>query len=179
MIDSSGSGRRFGRRTRPGCSASFNSSSAPSSSSKRMNKPRERGAVAVEFALLTPVFLLILGLLVDFSRIGFVQISLNSAAREGVRSSSFGLSTTDITTTARSASGGAARIAQLSTNGTVTVTQVRSCSASTTLGRTTEVSVSTAFNWVTPVKLFTFMSSNSSLTKNLVLQARGVMVCAG
>lgn len=140
---------------------------------------RERGAVAVEFALLTPIFLLILGLLVDFSRIGFVQISLNSAAREGVRSSSFGLTNSEITSVAVSSSGGAAGIAQLLTNASLSVNQVRSCSASTTLGRTTEVVVSTPFNWVTPIELFGFIGGSNSSVQSFTITARGVMVCAG
>lgn len=149
------------------------------SAAKGSPKFRERGAVAVEFALLTPVFLLILGLLVDFSRIGFVQISLNSAAREGVRSSSFGLTTAEIKSIAVSSSGGAAGIAQLSTNATLTVNQVRSCSASTTLGRTTEVEVSTLFDWVTPVEIFSLIGGSRSTVQNFTIKARGVMVCAG
>ncbi|MFC6356667.1 TadE/TadG family type IV pilus assembly protein [Luethyella okanaganae] len=45
----------------------------------------ERGAAAVEFALMLPVLLmLVLGLL-EFSRVYNVQISLSNAAREGAR----------------------------------------------------------------------------------------------
>lgn len=47
---------------------------------------RERGAAAVEFALVVPILLLIIVGIVEFSRIYNVQITLNQAAREGARS---------------------------------------------------------------------------------------------
>ncbi len=47
---------------------------------------RDRGAAAVEFALLMPVLLLILLGIVDFGRAWNMQIALTQAAREGVRS---------------------------------------------------------------------------------------------
>lgn len=142
-----------------------------------MQIDRESGAVAIEFALLAPLILLIVMLLVDFARIGFVQISLNSAARESVRASSFGMSLADITTIANTASGGAAKMAQIKTGAVVTVTQVRSCNESTTLGRTTEVEVSTDFDWVTPVELMNLVTKKGSSVINMTLKAHGVMVC--
>lgn len=45
----------------------------------------ERGAVAVEFALLAPVLIMLVLGIMEFSRAYNVQISLSSAAREGVR----------------------------------------------------------------------------------------------
>lgn len=50
-----------------------------------MSKSSERGAVAVEFALLAPVLLMLLLGITEFGRAYNVQISLSSAAREGVR----------------------------------------------------------------------------------------------
>ena len=49
----------------------------------------QRGAAAVEFALLLPLVALIIFGLIDFGRLFFVQISLTSASREAVRASSF------------------------------------------------------------------------------------------
>ena len=45
----------------------------------------DRGAAAVELAILLPVVLLILGGIVDFGRFFFTKIELTNAAREGVR----------------------------------------------------------------------------------------------
>ena len=50
-----------------------------------MDKSPERGAAAVEFALLAPVlFMLLLGIM-EFGRAYNVQVTLTNAAREGVR----------------------------------------------------------------------------------------------
>lgn len=46
---------------------------------------RERGAVAVEMALLLPVLVLLLLGIMEFGRAYNAQITLSSAAREGVR----------------------------------------------------------------------------------------------
>ncbi|MFS0717440.1 TadE family protein [Arthrobacter sp. 1P04PC] len=50
-----------------------------------MSKTSERGAVAVEFALLAPVLVMLLLGIMEFGRAYNVQVSLSSAAREGVR----------------------------------------------------------------------------------------------
>ncbi|WP_028275015.1 TadE family protein [Arthrobacter sp. I3] len=50
-----------------------------------MSTTKERGAVAVEFALLAPVLIMLLLGIMEFGRAYNVQISLSNAAREGVR----------------------------------------------------------------------------------------------
>ncbi|SDP37601.1 TadE-like protein [Arthrobacter sp. ok909] len=50
-----------------------------------MRERSERGAVAVEFALLAPVLILLLFGITEFGRAYNVQISLSNAAREGAR----------------------------------------------------------------------------------------------
>jgi Flp pilus assembly protein TadG len=45
----------------------------------------ERGAAAVEFALILPVLILLVLGLIEFSRVYNIQISLSNAAREGAR----------------------------------------------------------------------------------------------
>jgi Flp pilus assembly protein TadG len=51
----------------------------------KRSKPGERGAAAVEFALILPILLLLVLGLVEFGRAYNVQISLSNAAREGAR----------------------------------------------------------------------------------------------
>lgn len=50
-----------------------------------MLRTSERGAAAVEFALLAPVLIMILLAIMEFGRAYNVQVTLTSAAREGVR----------------------------------------------------------------------------------------------
>lgn len=50
-----------------------------------MHEPTEKGAAAVEFALILPVLLLILIGIIEFSFAFNTQLSLNQAAREGAR----------------------------------------------------------------------------------------------
>lgn len=50
-----------------------------------MSRGSERGAVAVEFAILTPVLIMLLLGIMEFGRAYNVQITLANAAREGVR----------------------------------------------------------------------------------------------
>ena len=45
----------------------------------------ERGAAAVEMALMLPVLILLIGGIVDFGRAYYTQIMLTNAAREGAR----------------------------------------------------------------------------------------------
>jgi len=49
------------------------------------NQPRERGAAAVEFALLVPVLLFIVFVLVDLGWVFNQQLAVTSASREAVR----------------------------------------------------------------------------------------------
>ncbi|MET4093205.1 TadE/TadG family type IV pilus assembly protein [Arthrobacter sp. UYCu712] len=50
-----------------------------------MSKASERGAVAVEFAILAPVLVMLLLGIMEFGRAYNAQVILSSAAREGVR----------------------------------------------------------------------------------------------
>lgn len=51
-----------------------------------MSSKQERGAVAVEFALLVPILIMMLLGIMEFGRAYNAQASLTNAAREGVRS---------------------------------------------------------------------------------------------
>lgn len=50
-----------------------------------MREQSQRGAVAVEFAIVLPVLLLLILAIVEFGRAYNVQLTLTAAAREGVR----------------------------------------------------------------------------------------------
>ena len=57
------------------------------------NRRRERGAAAVEMALVLPLLLLVLGGMIDFGRALFTQNVATNAAREGVRMRALGYTT--------------------------------------------------------------------------------------
>ena len=50
-----------------------------------MSRASERGAVAVEFAILAPILIMLLLGIMEFGRAYNVQITLSNAAREGAR----------------------------------------------------------------------------------------------
>lgn len=56
---------------------------------------RERGAAAVEFAIIFPVLFLLLAGIIDFGRAFFYQVQLANAAREGTRAAVVGSLTVD------------------------------------------------------------------------------------
>jgi Flp pilus assembly protein TadG len=51
----------------------------------RVDRRRDRGAAAVEFAIIFPLLFLILAGIIDFGRAFFTEIQLANAAREGAR----------------------------------------------------------------------------------------------
>lgn len=51
----------------------------------RSGSPNEKGAVAVEFALVIPIFLMLVFGIVEFGRAFNIQVSLSEAARETAR----------------------------------------------------------------------------------------------
>jgi len=68
---------------------------------------RERGAAAVEMALILPVLLLVLGGIVDLGRAMYGQIIVSNAAREGARMASMtSYTNAQVQTRAQSATGG-------------------------------------------------------------------------
>ena len=94
----------------------------------------ERGAAAVEFALVVPVLLLLLFGIIEFSKAFNNQATLSSAAREGARSMALGHTAAEARSAVRAAADGLGlRDAQITvspascatasgTNTTVTVT---------------------------------------------------------
>lgn len=51
---------------------------------------RERGAAAIEFALILPLLLLVLAGIIDMGRLFYAQVVTSNAAREGARMSAIG-----------------------------------------------------------------------------------------
>lgn len=66
----------------------------------------ERGAAAVEFALVAPVLILLLLGIMEFSKAFHDQASLSAAAREGARAMALGDTVAEARAAARDAAGG-------------------------------------------------------------------------
>lgn len=137
------------------------------------------GVAAVEFALILPLLLILLVGLVDFGRIGFTQISLAAATREGVRYSS--LNSAGITDAAafvsyvRSSAPQTAQVSQMNSTAVLNVTY-QACSTSVS-NENTSVTVSTTFKWLLPVDLLKLVTSNVSWLTDLNLSSTSYMRC--
>ncbi len=141
----------------------------------------ERGVAAVEFSLVLPLLLLIVFSLIDFGRIFFVQVSITSASREGVRLSSLysggTLTPQDVIDLVNSSALGAVTLSQLSNSGTLTIDQTP-CSTSLS-NENTVVDVSTNFKWLLPVGILNVFSPTSTLANDFTISSKGVMRCVG
>ena len=120
----------------------------------------------MEFAILLPLLLLLLFGLVDFGRLFFVQIGLNSASIEGARASALGRSSADVTTIAR---GSAPQVPQMTGVPGAQISVVQNSCPRPGNGATTQVTASTPFTWITPLTVFPGASDRTlSATSRLV-----------
>jgi Flp pilus assembly protein TadG len=129
---------------------------------------RDRGASAVEFALLLPVLLLLLFGIVDFGRAINAQITLTQAAREGARVAALGQSAASVQNRVTTAA------APLLSPVPATVT---TCPANAGPGVDAVVSVSYAFSFATPVGAIAAMFGSVTYGTTLTLTAKGELPC--
>lgn len=130
------------------------------------NAPRDRGAAAVEFALLLPVLLLLIFGVIDFGRALNAQITLTQAAREGARLDALGKPSATVVSGTQTAATGLSPV-------TVTVT---ACPANAGAAVNAVVNAKYTFSFVTPVASVARMFG-SSLGATITLTATGVMPC--
>jgi Flp pilus assembly protein TadG len=139
----------------------------------------DNGATAVEFAIILPLLLVLIFGLIDFGRMGFVQISVTAASREGARYSSLSSSgvssTSDLISFIQNSAPAAARVAQLDSAGVLTLA-ISQCS-STLTSENTSVTASTNFKWLLPVGLISIISPNATPLQDLTITSTGVMRC--
>lgn len=113
------------------------------------NRPRwrrDRGAAAVEMALVLPLLMLVICGIIDFGRMFNAQITLTQASREGARAAAFGQ--TSGQTTAR------VQLAASGLSDPVTVTGIVNCPNA---GGVAKVTAATSFEFVTPFAMFAGM----------------------
>jgi Flp pilus assembly protein TadG len=128
---------------------------------------RDRGAAAVEFALLLPVLLLIVFGIIDFGRALNAQITLTQAAREGARLDALGQP--NVVSRAQAAATGLSG---------VTVTEVYACQQGDgQKNLDASVKTSYSFSFITPIGAIAGFFGGSGFGSPVTLTAQGVMPC--
>ena len=133
---------------------------------RRSNDARDRGAAAVEFALLLPMLLLLIFGIIDFGRALNAQITLTQAAREGARLES--LDQPNVVSRTQAAATGLSN---------VSVTVVTACPANGGAGTDAVVKVSYVFSFITPVGNIAEMFGGSSFGAPITLSDQGTIPC--
>lgn len=128
----------------------------------------DRGATAVEFALLLPVLLLLVFGIIDFGRALNAQITLTQAAREGARLDALGQTNSVVVSHAETAATGLTG---------VIATETKACQPNSTVADDAEVTVTYTFSFVTPVGAIVGIFGSSGLGSPITLTAQGVMPC--
>jgi Flp pilus assembly protein TadG len=131
----------------------------------RGRKEQDRGAVAVEFALLLPLLLLLIFGIIDFGRALNAQVTLTQAAREGARLAA--LNEPNVVARTQAAATGLSG---------VSVTIVTSCPVGAGPGVNADVKVSYSFSFITPIGAIAKLLGGS-LGGPLTITAEGVMPC--
>jgi Flp pilus assembly protein TadG len=140
---------------------------------RRKRGARERGAAAVELALLLPMLLMVICGIIDFGRMLNAQVTLTQAAREGVRAAALGQTTTQVNSRVQAAATGITVTTSTRYTRSATGVVVASCTG-TDIDAT--VTVSTTFSFVTPFAVFAGMFGTTSGASK-VLTGKAVMAC--
>jgi len=142
----------------------------------------DRGAAAVEMALVMPLLILMVMGMIDFGRAYSAQIQLSQAAREGVRLAS--LNTTGVAggTVTANPYGDAAILARVQNAAggvsgiTVTTTY---CSDPPGPSQTAQVVAQAPFTWITGISGMSKFFGSGTFPTPTNLQSTGVMRCTG
>ena len=145
------------------------------------NAQQDRGAAAVEFALLLPVLLLLVFGIIDFGRALNAQITLTQAAREGARLAALG--DPNVVSGAQSAATDLSPVSVTVATCPTGTTSGASCVTVTTCpagagaaGIDAVVQASYSFSFVTPIDGIAGIFG-SSFGSTMTLTAQGVMRC--
>jgi len=151
--------RRAVLRAGPSRSVRGTSADAPPRRHGRSPDTRSPGQALVEFALILPVFLLLLVMAIDFGRLFYTWIALHNAAREGANQ---GANTPAVTAQISAKAGGEKNAQAQRGEGTPNLTIACATPAGTTIpcssasggggaGNTLTVTVSEPFTFLTPL----------------------------
>jgi Flp pilus assembly protein TadG len=133
------------------------------------SKPRDRGAVAVEFAILLPVLLLVLFGIIDFGRALNAQITITQAAREGARLGAVGVAAATVVTKTQAAAVGLSPVPTVNTG--------TACPIGAAAGVDETVIVSYTFSYITPVAAIGKLFGSNSFGSSVTLTAHCEMPC--
>jgi len=146
--------------------------------SRRFNKRSEKGAAALEFAIIVPVLLLLVLGLMDIGRLLLVNMSLLSAAQQGARVSAMNASVSDSTLINSVRMSVPDAITNLSVLGNCAsavrsncVTGLATVKCAGTNSGTTTVTATLTFYWLTPLELIWRFASTSRGTYQDVTQS--------
>ena len=129
-------------------------------------RAQDRGAAALEFALLFPLLMLIVFGIIDFGRALNAQITLTQAAREGARLDAVG--DPNVVTATQQAATGLSPVS-------VTVT---TCPPGVAPDSDAIVRATYQFSFVTPISVIVgLIGSPSNIGSPVTLSAQGVMPC--
>ena len=134
--------------------------------SRRLFGSPDRGAVAVEFAIMLPLLLLLIFGIIDFGRALNAQVTITQAAREGARLTA--LNQPNVVSRTQAAATGLSGVG---------VTVAASCPAGSGPTANADVKVSYSFNFITPIGAIAKLFGGSGLGSTLTLTAEGVMPC--
>src|SRR5215470_20320242 len=128
------------------------------------SKASDRGAAAVEFALVLPLLLILIFGIIDFGRMLNAKITLTEAAREGARA-----------TALVGGDAGASRVRTAADGLSVNDPDVQPCPPSAGPDDDAVVTVTYDFRFITPISLLLGAGGDGTVK----LSARGVMPCLG
>jgi Flp pilus assembly protein TadG len=118
----------------------------------------DRGAAAVEFALLLPLLLLLIFGIIDFGRMLNAEITINEAAREGARAA------------ALAGAGEAGNRIAIVTQGMPVSVSISGCPNSPDPSANATVTITHQFQFITPLNVIADFAAPT-------LEATGVMPC--
>lgn len=139
-----------------------------------------RGATAVEFALIVPIFLLIILFMVDAGRMLFVQAALQDSAHLGARAASIGAEEDDVIALTIEASSAAVAMSGSHKN-SLEVILVSACPAvyDPTMLNSATVSTAIDFTFFTPIELIQQFDKNSKRPGSVLLTQEAQWLCTG
>jgi Flp pilus assembly protein TadG len=150
---------------------------------RRVVHAGDRGAAAVEFALIVPILLILVFGIVDFGLAMFSQNMVGNAAREGARTASLGGTQAQTEQAATAAMTGIIGTKPTPTSGLVasctyldtstTPASTRTCPGWTSTsgavpapsGATVKVTITYDYKWLTPIQIVKGVSSSMTFTR--------------